>query len=260
MGDPPRDSEPDQRSNDQFQAVDNTAPESRRIAALHYWERPARGPGMLGQDPANPLPPAANEKLPAEPGRAARRGTDPMTDARDSKAERPPGQAPLLQSRADVVQRIPAGDTRGACSITIERGQNSRVGQLSHWLVFRCPLRMSVAVPPEQGLRCTSDTPRAAAMALATIPDGSVWSRFALPFAFADASSAVYGRFCAGAGRAFDGSWPRILIGSGLEPSCLRGSRMKRALGRMISNRPPPWAAFTSITLNMRVAQPSLAS
>lgn len=45
---------------------------------------------MLGQDPANPLPPAANEKLPAEPGRAARRGTDPMTDAGDSKAERPP--------------------------------------------------------------------------------------------------------------------------------------------------------------------------
>src|SRR2546422_7596632 len=65
-------------------------PGPRRRAARPYGERPAGGPGMRGQAPANRLPPAANEKLPAEPGRAARRGTDPMTDARDSKAERPP--------------------------------------------------------------------------------------------------------------------------------------------------------------------------
>src|SRR3989442_8610094 len=211
MGDPPRDSEPDKRSNDQFQAVNNTAPEVRRLAPLPIGDGPARGPGMRGKDPANPLPPAANEKLPAEPGRAARRGTDPMTDAGDSKAERPPEIQGELRyfNRVLMSYRDFQQATRGGLAQSRwNAAQNSRVGQLSHWLVFRCPLRMSVAVPPEQGLRCTSDTPRSAAMALATIPDGSVWSRFALPFAFADASSADTAEFSRAPAEPFVGPCP----------------------------------------------------
>src|SRR3989441_8880122 len=134
MGDPPGDSEPAHRSNDQSQAVNNTAPESRRIAALHYWDSPARGPGMLGQDPANPLPPAANEKLPAEPGRAARRGTDPMTDAGDSKAERPPEIQGELRyfNRVLMSYREFQQATRGGLAQSRSNAaQNSRVGQRS---------------------------------------------------------------------------------------------------------------------------------